>query len=287
MPWKLFLEPLLNQDGGSSGGGGGNDDAGITVDGTTSEPDTNTSIDDSASSANASVTDQLETDGKVTFTPEQKAAIAQIISGRVNEVKKQYEGTEVYKQVVDMIGDIIGSKDINRISEQLKQLHAQHQARMMGMTPQGYNQYQAQMAQIQQQAQNTKKALVEAEFDKLRSNSKYVDADLYRDEIIDLATSSNLSVAQAYWAVAGENAVKKISASAASDAAHRTMNQITQNQTKRVEGGDAGGQKGGPRITPEIREAAARVGMDPEEYMAYQGIVSIEQARAMRQNQNQ
>lgn len=280
------LIPRLNQDGGAAGGNETGSVSNIDIGGTADSGGStaSTAPDNNTAPSNNTVADQLEVEGNVTFTPEQKSVIAKMISGRLNEVKKQYEGTEVYKEVVDMIGDIIGSKDINRISQQLKQLHAQHQARQMGMTPYGFQQYQTQLQQVQQQARDTKKALIEAEFNKLRNDPKYVDADLYRDQIIDLAVSSNnLTVQQAYWAVAGEHAAKRISQSAASDAEHRTMNHIANNQTKTVEGGDTGGQKGGPKITPEIAAAAKAVGMEPEEYVMWGGITTLEEARTARQ----
>jgi len=218
----------------------------------------------------------------VTFTPEQKAIIGKMISGRVNEVKKQYEGTEVYKQVVEMMGDIIGTKDVNIINTYLKNLHSQHLAKQMGMTPQGYQVYQQQQQQLQQQVQNTQRALAEREFEKLVNNSKYPDAELYKEEIINLSVNSGLPIQKAYWAVAGEVAAQRMSVAAASDAEHRTLNNISNNRTKQVESGGSGSQESGPKITPEIRAAAEKVGMDPVEYMKYASISTLEQARALK-----
>jgi len=298
MGWLRGL--LMNQDGGAAGGGNG--DAGQAGAGQQQQQfgdqgqqgagqqgnqgqAAEAGTDGGQEGAAAGVTGSLEGDGGVTFTPEQKAAIAKMISGRVNDVKKQYEGSEVYKQAVEMIGDIIGSKDVNVISQHLKTLHAQHQAKQMGMTPQGYQAYQNQQQQTQQQLNETKKVLAGQQVDQMKSDPKYADADLYRDQIIDLSVQSGLSVQQAYWAVAGEMAAQRLSASAASDAEHRTMNNITNNRTKQVQGGDSGGQNGGPKVTPEIQAAAMKVGMDPVEYMKYSGITSIDEARALRPKQ--
>jgi len=271
MLWKRFMIPMMNQDGGIAGGDAEQGQADLEAD-----------VDAQPTEESDQTIDALEGENKVTFTPEQKAVIAKMISSRLNEVKKQYEGTEAYKEVVEMIGDIIGYKDINLISQHLKTLHAQHQARQMGMTPQGYQMYQAQQQQMEQQVKQTKRTLIEQQFEQMKANPKYSDADLYKDQIVDLALNSGLSVQQAYWAVAGEHAAQRLSASAAADAEHRTLNSIANARTKQVQGGDSGAQKSGPQVTPEIKAAAEKVGMDPVEYMQYMNIITLDQARALR-----
>lgn len=212
-----------------------------------------------------------------------KRDVSKIVTGRLTDFKKQYKDHPVLVEAVKMIGEIMGTTDTKTIHERLQTLYAQHQAKIMGMTPQGYQYTQQQQQQTTDHIKDAKRRGIESEFDNsFVKNKEFTDATLFRDQIIDL-TENGLTMTQAYWAAMGELKSNKKADAAAKNAQQLAAHKASTKKSKRVTGGETGAQGGGkPKIPAEVEAAAKKLGMDPEEYHAWMSVENIDQARALR-----
>lgn len=231
--------------------------------------------DDSSNTEGTDANDQGGDDSQVDVLDQpmfSKRQVAGMISGRVNEVKKNFANHNELQNVASMIGDIIGNQDFNEIASSIKNLHSQHRAKT--------GQPVVTAPTVNSQQADLKRQATEAEFDNsFVTNPDYADAELFRDEIIDM-TQNGFSLAQAYWAVAGPLAANK----AASNAEQVAINKQRNKQSKQVIPGNTGnpGRTGTPVIPANIQAAARKFGMDPEEYVAWSGVSTLEQAQALK-----
>lgn len=261
---------LMDADKGTSGGGapGAGEEEGATGEGEGEDEGTGEG-EGTDEEEDEDTTDPLD------LPQFSKRQVAGLISGRVNEVKKQYANHSELNEVASMIAEIIGAPDFNAVVTNLRGLQAQHRAKA-GQPP-VVQTYQA------PNAVDTKRQATAAEFDNsFVKDPEFADASLFRDEIIDMA-QNGFTLKQAYWAVAGPLVVGK-----KADAAATQAKQVEQNKKqakhKQVTPGSTGnpGNSGKPVIPANIKAAADKLGMDPEEYMAWGNVSTLDQALALK-----
>lgn len=274
---------LMDADDGAGSGGGSSSDDDTTQDDNVDGNDDNGDDNDDGGDEDDGGSGSGSDDGSDLDLPlYSKRQVSQIVSGRLGDVRKQFADHPQLQKAMKMLGDIIGSQDPKTIQERIEMLHQQHMTKA-GVSPQVIQQQQ----QTQTQLDEVKRRGIELEFDNSFSKDKeFSDAVLWKDDILEYAMRG-FTLQQAYWAVAGPTRTKKTAEAASREAeqlaAHKARKQQNK-KAKQVQGGDTGnpGNTGAPVISPEVKAAAEKLGMDPVEYAAYMGITTLDQAQAFR-----
>jgi len=209
-----------------------------------------------------------------------KDQVQAIIKTRVGTITRKVEKLQPYKQAFDRISEITGM-DVNQLMTRLNNMSEQEQATILGIPVEqvrAAKQARTQNIQTLTENQKLKRQLDEQT---LKTDKRYSDYDLYKDEIDDLLEENpKLSVKQAYLLVKGDTATT----AAVRDAEQRVVNkQVIARQKGIVKPSGAGSGAQGPKLSNEILSAAKAIGMDPVEYARYQAIDNIDSYRKLKQ----
>lgn len=205
-----------------------------------------------------------------------KDTVQKIIRTRVKTYEKRLERMNPYKQAVEKIGEITGLSPEDLLSR-LDAMSETEQAQILGITPEQVRATKSARGQLRETQQNTRSLQRDMDIMKLKADPHFKDIELFKEEIVDLLEDNpKLSVKQAYLAVKGDLALT----AAARDAEERaTTRQVVNAQKKVVKPGAGGTALAVRKISGDVVAAAHKVGMDPAEYAAYQGIDNLDSYR--------
>ncbi len=209
-----------------------------------------------------------------------KDQVQAIIKTRVGTITRKVEKLQPYKEAFDRISEITGM-DVNQLMARLNNMTEQEQATILGIPVEQVR--AAKQARVQNTQTLTENQKLKRQLDEqtLKTDKRYSDYDLYKDEIDDLLEENpKLSVKQAYLLVKGDTATT----AAVRDAEQRVVNkQVIARQKGIVKPSGAGAGAQGPKLSNEIISAAKAIGMDPVEYARYQAIDNIDSYRKLKQ----
>ncbi len=208
-----------------------------------------------------------------------KDQVQAIIKTRVGTINRRVEKLQPYKEAFDRISEITGM-DVSQLMTRLNSMSEQEQATILGIPVEqvrAAKQARAASTQTQTENQKLKRQLDETT---LKTDRRYADYDLYKDEIDELLEDNpKLTVQQAYLLVKGDTATT----AAVRDAEQRVVNkQVIARQKGIVRPSGAGPGAQGPKLSSEILTAAKAIGMDPVEYARYQSIDNIDSYRKLK-----
>lgn len=186
-------------------------------------------------------------------------------SARINELKRKYEP---YEQMVKRLQAASGMT--------LDQIDAYLNQQTGGGAPSGnypdprYVQ-QANTAQAAAKLSLETRRMVEEQT--MSRNPLYSDYDQVKDEVREVADNLGIELEKAYWVVNGQNRTKSLE----KDIEKRVLANINKKRGLGAEGDGAVLEHKKLGLTAEEVQFAQKAGMDPKEYAALKGVVSLEQ----------
>jgi hypothetical protein len=203
-----------------------------------------------------------------------KEQVQKIVQTRVNTYQKKLDRLKPYKEAVDKICEVTGL-DFDKLVTRLSNMSVQEQAKILGIPVE-----KVQEVRQSRTDNSTQKLSRQIEEMEIKTDKRYSDYDLYKEDIEDLIEDNpKLTLKQAYLLVKGDSAVT----AAARDAEQRTIARQVNSHRKGVvkQVGGVTDTKG-PKIDQTIVAAAKRIGMDPVEYAKYQDIDNLDAYRASK-----
>lgn len=210
-----------------------------------------------------------------------KDQVQRIVQTRVNTYAKRVEKLGKYKEAVDRICEVTGL-DFDKLATRLGSMSDEEQSKILGVPVEKVK--EARQARKDIADERGKNLTLSRQLDetKLKSDPRYSDYDLYKEEIDELLEENpKLSAKQAYVLAKGDT----VSVAATRNARQAEIARRVNAQSKSVVKPAASSGDKGPRVDATTVSAAKAVGMDPAEYAMYQGIDNIDAYRAMKAKQ--
>lgn len=236
-------------------------------------------------------TEDLETEEEVTETEEEveeqdpqeylygKDQVQKIVQTRVNTYQKRLQRMMPYKEAVDRICEITGLP-FDQLVNRLTGMTEVEQAKILGVPVEQVKAMRQARAEASKERGKVQELSRQMEEMQLKSDKRYADYDLYKDEIDDLLEDNpKLSLKQAYLLVKGDTAVQAAARDAEQAAVARQVKAQKKGLVKPIGGVEA---SKGPKVNQAIVTAARKIGMDPMEYVKYQTIDNIDAYRAYK-----
>lgn len=210
-----------------------------------------------------------------------KDQVQAIIRTRVANLEKKMTRLQQSESALDKLVEVSGlSKD--QLITRLNSMSDAEQAKILGVPPEQVAAMRvARNAQVESEKQ-IKKLNRDLEMTQLKSDKKYADIDLFLDDILaKVEDHPSLSLKDAYTLVKGElGLTAKIR-----DAEQRVLNSQASAKSKALAKPVGGAQAAPAKMSEFAVKGAKQVGMDPNEYAAFQNIDNIDAYRAYKKSQ--
>ncbi|MCU7521935.1 MAG: hypothetical protein HF312_17100 [Ignavibacteria bacterium] len=209
-----------------------------------------------------------------------KEQVQKIVQTRVGTYAKRVQKLQPYKEAVDKICEVTGL-NFDSLIGRLTNMTDEEQAKILGVPVAQIAQARQTRVTIAKEQGKNQSLQRQLEETQLKSDPKFHDYDLFKEEIDELLDENpKLSIKQAYLLAKGDVALDV----AARDGEQRAIaRRVKTAQTKKVVNtGNSNAVSNGPKLSPQVVQAAKRIGMDPVEYAKYQGIDNIDAYRASK-----
>ena len=196
--------------------------------------------------------------------------VSKITKQRIKNYNKKLEQMSKYKEALDTLGDLTGL-DINQLTTKLLSMSVDEQAKLLNLP---VEQVRSSVEQ-RKQSRLTKRQSTEAQrklsYLDLVDKEGYEDLPILREDVEDMLDAQpSLTYEQAYKLVKSEVGSQVVQPKAKpKKQPGRVVSQ------SRVSSSRARNTK----ISPAIRDAAQKAGMDPREYVAYSKMRNIDDYR--------
>jgi hypothetical protein len=217
------------------------------------------------------VGEQAEPEAEEAEPTYKKDQVKRIVQTRVQSVQKRLEKMRPYKEAVDRICEITGL-DTENLIQRLSRMSVEEQAKILGVPAEQVNQNLRAKADMNRVATEKTKLERELEEQRLRTDSKYKDFDLYKDDVYDLLEEMpKLSLKQAYKLIKDED-----DSVLEREVEQRTLAKVANSQSKRLVKPIGTVGNAGQKLSSDIVSAANTVKMNPVEYAAFRNISNID-----------
>jgi len=225
-------------------------------------------------------TDEPETEAEETSVEPtyKKGQVESIVKTRVGTLQKKIDRLTGFQKAVDKLCEITGL-NFDALTARLENMSIDQQAQILGKTPDEVRQVRE--AQKEQVAANGKLQSMTRQLEEqtLKSDVKFHDFDLYKEEIDELVQDNpKLSLKQAYMLAKGDTAI----IAASRDAEQRAIAKAVNMRSKGVVSPIGGVGDKGMKLDAATISAAKSIGMDPLEYKKYQSIDNLDAFRASK-----
>lgn len=230
------------------------------------------------------VESQIEADVKGEIDPTTgqsytKEQVSSIVRNRVASYEKRLGKMTEYKSALNKIAEVSGLSEEQLITR-LNNMSDAEQAKMLGISPEQVAGMRATRASQENSEKEIKKLNRELEMSQLKADKKYSDIDVFMDDILfKIEDHPSLSLKDAYLLVKGAAGV---TTSEIRDAEQRVLNSQAAARGKGQVNPVGGAQAPPKKMSAEIVNAAKKVDMDVNEYVAFQEIDNIDAYRAYK-----
>lgn len=193
---------------------------------------------------------------------EEKQVPLKALQAERQKWKDRVKQMESKASIADKLAKMSGV-DVDALQTQIDQFEQQNYIKQ-GVDPQmaqALVQQQKQMAEFQQSLNKQK---MDMEFNSIKSEPYYADAENYREELEELAGRTGLTVKQAYDVLRGDERRKEYER----EMEQRILNNLQKKQKTKIDTSASGNQQPKPKVnlTAEQLEFAKFAGMTPQEY---------------------
>jgi len=245
------------------------DETTITEENETPEDEGTEEVDDKTSEVEEEESVIEKPEGENSYNTEQ---VTSIVKTRVANLNKKIEKYKKAQETVDKLCETTGLTQ-DQLVQRLGTLTDAQQAKILNLTPEQFAATKVTRDLVNSQTKKSIELQRDIDERSLKLNPRYKDFDLYKEDIYDLLDENpKLSMSQAYLLIKGETAIT----SASRDSEQRTKAKLAEAGNKKVVKASGAKTDTGPKLSPNIINAAKIVGMDPKEYALYQGIVSLD-----------
>ena len=234
------------------------------------------------------VDDEVDDSNEGEDTPEidddpkySKEQVQTIIRTRVASMEKKIEKLKQAESAIDRIAEVSGlSKE--QLVNRLNSMSDEEQAKILGIpAEQVANARLSRAAQVESEKQ-IKKLNRQLEMTELKSDKRYNDIDLFMDDVLNkVEEHPSLSLKDAYTLVKGELGIT----AKVRDAEQRAVNNQAKAKSKTLVNPVGNAQEKISKPNKDMITNASKVGMDPNQYAAFQNISNIDQYRAYKKAQ--
>jgi hypothetical protein len=210
-----------------------------------------------------------------------KDQVQAIVRTRVANLEKRLEKMKQSESAVDRIAEISGlSKD--QLITRLNSMSDAEQAKILGIPPELVANVRAAQSVQKANEEQIKKLNRDLEMTSLKSDKKYSDIDLFMDEVLSkIEDHPSLTLKDAYTLVKGELGLT----ATVRDAEQRVLNSQAASKGKGLVNPVGAANAAPLKMSEAVLSGAKQVGMDPNEYAAYEQIGSLDAYRAYKQSQ--
>lgn len=213
-----------------------------------------------------------------TFTEDQVQAI---VRQRVANLNKRIEKLETANVAVDKLAEVSGLQR-DQLIARLNTMSDDEQAKILGITPQQVSAMRVQRQANSENEKQIKKLNRDLELATLKTDKKYSDIDIFMDDILSKVDEHpSISLKDAYTLVKGELGLT----AQIRDAEQRVANSQANAKAKAMANSVGASQATTKKLTEQVVNNAAKVGMDVNKYAAFQNIDNIDAYRAWKKAQ--